>query len=133
PLLSNPVFADYIAAYGRGGVKAMRLGAVEYISRLFWYTVEFGLIKTPEGLRIYGAGIVSSRGECAFALESDSPNRLGFNIMRMMQTSNRIDDYQETYFVIESFEQLFDATKPDFTPYYEELRQLPTLTPADVL
>ena len=133
PLLANPVFADYIAAYGRGGVKALGLGSVEYISRLFWYTVEFGLIRTKEGMRIYGAGIVSSRGECGFALESDSPNWLGFDIMRMMQTKNRIDDYQECYFVIDSFDQLFDATKPDFTPYYEKLRQLPELKPADIL
>lgn len=133
PLLSNPVFGDYIAAYGRGGVKATKLNATSFISRLFWYTVEFGLIKTPEGMRIYGAGIVSSRGETVFALESDSPNRIGFDIMHMMQTKNKIDDYQETYYVIENFEQLFDATRPDFTPYYEKLRTLPELTPLDIL
>lgn len=132
PLLSNPVFADYIAAYGRGGVKAMRLKAVKYITRLFWYTVEFGLINTPEGRRFYGAGIASSPGESKFALESDSPNHLGFDIIRMMQTATIIDDYQQSYFVIDNFEQLFDATKPDFTPYYEKLKQLPMLDPGEI-
>lgn len=133
PLLANPVFADYIAAYGRGGVKALKQGSVEYISRLFWYTVEFGLINTPEGLRIYGAGIASSRGECQFALDSDSPNRLHFDIMHMMQTKNKIDDYQEVYYVIDSFDELFEATKPDFTHYYDKLKTLPDLAPAEIL
>jgi len=62
PILMNPVFADYLQAYGRGGLKALRLGALPLLARLYWYTVEFGLIKTDQGLRIYGAGIVSSRG-----------------------------------------------------------------------
>lgn len=132
PLLTNPVFGDYIAAYGRGGLKAMGLKSLKYITRLFWYSVEFGLINTPKGLRIYGAGIVSSRGETLYALDSDSPHRIGFDIMRMMQTEYRIDDYQENYFVIENFEQLFDATRPDFTPYYEKLRTMPTLDPSFV-
>lgn len=132
PLLTNPVYADFIAAYGRGGLKAMDQKALHYITRLFWYSIEFGLLNTPEGLRIYGAGIVSSRGETQYALDSDSPHRVGFDIMRMMQTKYRIDDFQETYFVIESFDQLFDATKPDFTPYYEKLRTLPKLDPSDI-
>ncbi len=132
PLLSNPVFADYIAAYGRGGVKALNLKAVKYITRLFWYTVEFGLINTPEGRRFYGAGIASSPGESKFALESDSPNHLAFDIERMMQTATIIDDYQQSYFVIDSLEQLFNATKPDFTDYYNRLRPLPTLDPGEI-
>jgi phenylalanine-4-hydroxylase len=129
PLLTNPIFGDYIAAYGRGGLKAMGLKSLKYITRLFWYSVEFGLINTAQGLRIYGAGIVSSRGETLYALDSDSPHRVGFDIMRMMQTEYRIDDYQETYFVIENFDQLFDATRPDFTPYYEQLQSLPVFDP----
>ena len=132
PLLTNPVFGDYIAAYGRGGLKALGLEALKYITRLFWYSVEFGLINTPSGLKIYGAGIVSSRGETLYALDSNSPHRVGFDVMRMMQTEYRIDDYQETYFVIENFDQLFDATRPDFTPYYEELRSKSTLDPSFV-
>lgn len=132
PLLTNPVYGDFIAAYGRGGLKAMTMKSLKYITRLFWYSIEFGLLNTPQGLRIYGAGIASSRGETLYALDSDSPHRVGFDIMRMMQTHYRIDDFQETYFVIESFDQLFDATRPDFAPYYDKLKTLPTLDPTDI-
>jgi len=132
PLLTNPVYADFIAAYGRGGLKAMGHKSLKYITRLFWYSIEFGLLNTPEGLRFYGAGIASSRGETLYALDSDSPHRVGFDIMRMMQTLYRIDDFQETYFVIENFDQLFDATRPDFIPYYDQLKQMPTLDPSDI-
>ena len=122
PLLFHPVFADYLEAYGKGGVKAQGLDALDFLARLYWYTVEFGLIETPTGLRTYGAGILSSGGEIAYAIESERPNRLGFDLLRIMQTRYKIDTFQETYFVIESFRELFDATAPDFTPYYEALR-----------
>ena len=121
PILMNPVFADYLQAYGRGGLKALGLGALPKLSRLYWYTVEFGLIATEEGLRIYGSGIVSSRGETVYCLESDQPRRVAFDLMRIMRTRYKIDDYQAVYFVIEDFEQLFEATRPDFTPYYKAL------------
>jgi phenylalanine-4-hydroxylase len=126
PLLMNPVFADYMQAYGRGGVKAHAIGpeALVNLTRLYWYTVEFGLIHEREGLRIYGAGIVSSAGESKHCLESAAPNRIGFDLKRIMRTRYRIDTYQKTYFVIEDFEQLFEATRPDFTPYYAELAPL---------
>ena len=133
PLLMNPVFADYMEAYGKGGVKAMELGALHHLARLYWYTVEFGLIDTPAGTRIYGSGILSSKGESIFSLEDDAPNRIGFDLLRVMQTNYRIDDYQESYFVIDSFEQLFEATRPDFTPYYRELAARPELEPGTVL
>lgn len=133
PMLANPVFGDYMEAYGKGGLKALGLNALNYLARLYWYTVEFGLIDTPDGMRIYGAGIVSSKGESIYCLEDPTPNRLGFDLLRIMQTNYRIDDYQESYFVIDSFDQLFEATAPDFTPYYEELRRRPTLKPGDVL
>ena len=133
PLLADPVFADYLAAYGRGGLKALRLGALDMLARLYWYTVEFGLMKTPEGLRIYGAGIVSSKGESVYCLDSAAPNRIGFDLRRILRTRYRIDDFQETYFVIDSFAQLFEATAPDFTPIYNEVAALPTLAPGDVL
>ncbi len=135
PLLFNPMFADYMAAYGRGGVKAQGLGedALQYLTRLYWYTVEFGLIRSAEGLRIYGAGIVSSKGESIYCLEDDGPNRIGFDLQRIMRTRYRIDTYQKTYFVIDSFDQLFDATRPDFTPLYEELRALAPIPAGDVL
>ena len=122
PLLMNKTFGDYMAAYGRGGLKALKLGTLEKISRLYWYTVEFGLIRNEEGLRIYGAGIVSSKGESIFCLEDDSPNRIGFNLRRILQTDYRIDDYQESYWVINNFEQLFEETAgQDFAPIYKEL------------
>jgi phenylalanine-4-hydroxylase len=122
PMLFNPVFANYMQAYGRGGIKAHELGAIEMLARLYWYTVEFGLIDTPRGLRTYGAGILSSGGEIGYCLDSPRPNRIGFDLLRIMQTRYKIDTYQETYFVIRDFEQLFEATAPDFTPYYERLK-----------
>jgi phenylalanine-4-hydroxylase len=133
PMLMNPVFADYMQAYGQGGLKALRLGSLHHLARLYWYTVEFGLIRTPQGLRIYGSGIASSKGESIHCLESPVPNRLGFDLLRIMGTRYRIDDYQPTYFVIDGFEQLFAATGPDFAPYYSQLRDRPDLTPETVL
>jgi phenylalanine-4-hydroxylase len=121
PLLVHPVFGDYMQAYGEGGVKALGLGGLHNLARLYWYTVEFGLIRTPEGLRIYGSGIVSSKGESVYALDDPAPNRIRFDLLRIMRTLYRIDDYQETYFVIDSFDELFEATRPDFTPYYRAL------------
>ncbi|MBC7956006.1 MAG: phenylalanine 4-monooxygenase [Cytophagales bacterium] len=121
PLLFNPMFADYMQAYGAGGLKASRLQACEYLARLYWYTVEFGLIATPQGLRAYGAGILSSTGELRHSVQSPNPQRLGFNVERIMRTHYRIDSFQNTYFVITGFEQLFEATAPDFTPLYERV------------
>lgn len=133
PLLANPVFADYMQAYGKGGLRASGKGALQYLARLYWYSVEFGLIHTPEGLRIYGAGIVSSKTESIFALESDSPNRIHFDLERVMSTRYRIDDFQEVYFVIESFQQLFDETAKDFAPIYKRLELGPDYDPGLVL
>ncbi len=132
PLLFDPVFADYLQAYGRGGLKADALGAIEMLARLYWYTVEFGLIETPEGLRAYGAGILSSGGELPYCVESAAPHRIGFDLLRIMRTRYKIDTFQETYFVIRDFRELFDATAPDFTPYYAELARQEVLA-ADAL
>jgi phenylalanine-4-hydroxylase len=135
PLLLNPVFADYMQAYGRGGMKAFAIGpdALMNLTRLYWYTVEFGLMNTDEGMRIYGAGIVSSKGESIHSLDSLAPNRIGFGIERVMSTRYRIDTYQQTYFVIEDFEELFEATGPDFAPLYARLHELPAHAAGDVL
>jgi len=135
PLLLNPVFADYMEAYGCGGVKAHGLGAEALVNltRLYWYTVEFGLIKQADGLRIYGSGIVSSKGESIHCLESAAPNRIGFDMPRIMRTRYRIDTYQKTYFVIDSFEQLMNATKPDFTPLYAQLATQESIPAGNVL
>ena len=127
PLLMDPVFADYMCAYGRGGLKALSISqaALAQLARLYWYTVEFGLIRTGDGLRIYGSGILSSAGESRHALESAAPNRIGFAMERVMRTRYRIDSYQNSYFVIDSFQQLFDATLADFTPIYARLAGQP--------
>ena len=122
PMLFNKVFADYLEAYGKGGVKAKGLDALDYLARLYWYTVEFGLIRTRDGLRTYGAGTLSSAGELPYCIESHQPNRIRFDLLRVMQSKYKIDTYQETYFIIDSFRELFDATAPDFTPYYAQLR-----------
>jgi phenylalanine-4-hydroxylase len=133
PLLFNPVFADYMQAYGAGGLKATRLGACELLARLYWYTVEFGLIATPHGLRAYGAGILSSAGELTYSVTSSEPERVAFDLRRLMRTKYKIDSYQANYFVIDSFDQLFEATAPDFTPIYREVRALPTVEAGLVL
>jgi phenylalanine-4-hydroxylase len=135
PLLMNPVFADYMQAYGRGGVKAHGIGpeALVNLTRLYWYTVEFGLIQQKDGLRIYGSGIVSSKGESIYCLDSEAPNRIGFDLERIMRTRYRIDTYQKTYFVIDSFEQLMQATGPDFRPLYERLAAQDSYAAGDVL
>jgi phenylalanine-4-hydroxylase len=129
PLLAIPVFADYMQAYGHGGLKAKKAGALDKIARLYWYTVEFGLIRGADGLRIYGAGILSSPKESVFSLDDPSPHRIEFDLKRVLQTHFRIDDFQDNYFVIDSFEQLFEATSPDFLPIYKELENEPVYEP----
>lgn len=133
PMLIHPVFAEYMAAYGQGGLKALRLDALTYLARLYWYTVEFGLIATEKGLRIYGSGIVSSLKESRYALDSDAPKRIAFDLLRVMRTNYRIDDLQDNYFVIDGFDQLFAATLPDFTGYYCQLRECSDIEPGTVL
>lgn len=134
PLLANPVFADYMQAYGEGGLRSLGFGALDKLARLYWYTVEFGLIRTDEGLRLYGSGIVSSRGESLFALDDPSPNRIGFDLERVMRTPYRIDDYQQTYFVIDSFDQLLRQTQEtDFAPLYARLAETPDLAITDIV
>jgi phenylalanine-4-hydroxylase len=132
PLLLNPIFADYMQAYGRGGMKAFAIGpdALMNLTRLYWYTVEFGLINTDDGMRIYGAGIVSSKGESIYSLDSPAPNRIGFGLERVMSTRYRIDTYQQTYFVIDSFETLLDACYQDFGPVYDELAAASDIEPS---
>lgn len=132
PLLTNPAFANYLQAYGRGGLKALRLGSLDMLARLYWYTVEFGLLHTPDGPRIYGAGILSSKGESIYCLDDPHPKRIAFDLKRILRTRYRIDDFQENYFVIDSFEQLMAETEPDFAPIYDELSGLPEIEPGDI-
>jgi phenylalanine-4-hydroxylase len=133
PMLTDPVFADYMQAYGRGGQRALDLGRLANLARLYWYTVEFGLMQTPDGLRIYGAGIVSSRAESIFALDDPSPNRIGFDLERVMRTPYRIDDFQQAYFVIDSIQTLQEVTLQDFAPIYDRLAAASDIGIAEIL
>ena len=133
PMLADPVFADYLEAYGKGGQRAMAHDALKWLGRLYWYTVEFGLIAEPEGLRIYGSGIVSSFAESRFALDDPSPNRIAFDLARVMRTEYRIDDFQQNYFVIPSFDALLRLTvETDFAPLYDRLKALPDIPVAAI-
>jgi phenylalanine-4-hydroxylase len=132
-MLTDPVFADYMVAYGEGGLRSLRHASLKNLAALYWYTVEFGLIQTEHGLRIYGAGIVSSPAESIFSLEDPSPNRIAFDLERLMRTDYRIDDFQQTYFVIDSYDQLFRSTvDTDFAPLYADLRGEFDLKPEDI-
>lgn len=134
PMLADPRFADYLEAYGRGGLRAMEFGALKQLARLYWYTVEFGLVAEPEGLRIYGAGIVSSSAESVFSLEDPSPNRIAFDLSRVMRTDYRIDDFQQNYFVIPSFDELLRVTvEKDFAPLYGEILPQPDIPVAEIV
>ena len=133
PMLTDPVFADYMQAYGEGGLRALGLDHLHHLARLYWYTVEFGLMRTPSGLRIYGAGVASSATETVFALEDPSPNRIAFDMLRVMRTRYRIDDFQQSYFVIPSLEALLEATLQDFAPVYAALESGPDLDPDTVI
>ncbi len=127
PLLANPVYARFLEAYGKGGERALERGQLHNLARLYWYTVEFGLIATPHGLRIFGAGILSSPAETIFSLSDSSPNRIAFNLQRVMRTKYIIDDFQQSYFVIDSFEQLLQECYQDFGPFYDRLRAAPDI------
>jgi phenylalanine-4-hydroxylase len=133
PMLMNPAIADFIQAYGQGGLRAQQLGYLPQLARVYWYTVEFGLLQQGDGLRLYGAGIASSFTESQFCLESASPNRIRFELERVMRTHYRIDDFQESYFVIRDLDELLEFTQIDFAPLYQRAAQGPELQPGDVL
>ena len=133
PMLMNPAIADYIQAYGEGGLRAKRLGVLEKLARVYWYTVEFGLVKQPDGLGVYGAGIASSATETVFSVEDDSPNRVAFDLERVMRTNYRIDDFQETYFVLDNLNDLLELARIDFAPLYERVADASDFEPGDIL
>ncbi|BBU61520.1 phenylalanine-4-hydroxylase [Methylosinus sp. C49] len=132
PLLANPVYARFLQAYGEGGRRALARGQLANLARLYWYTVEFGLLATPAGLRIFGAGILSSPAETVFSLEDSSPNRIGFDLERVMRTNYVIDDFQQCYFVVDGFERLLEACYRDFGPIYDHLRSQSDLAPHEI-
>jgi phenylalanine-4-hydroxylase len=132
PMLMNPVIADYIQAYGVGGLRAQKLGVLANLARVYWYTVEFGLLAQADGLRIYGSGIVSSYTESMFCLDDPSPNRIRFDLARVLRTRYRIDDFQETYFVIGHLDELLGLARIDFAPFYEQIKGQADYEPGDV-
>jgi phenylalanine-4-hydroxylase len=133
PMLMHPVIADFVQAYGVGGLRAQALGVLPLLARVYWYTVEFGLVQQRDGLRIYGSGIASSLTETVFALDDPSPNRIGFDLQRVMRTSYRIDDFQESYFVLDQLDDLLQLAAIDFAPYYHSLQAQEALRPGDLL
>lgn len=133
PMLMNPVMADFIQAYGQGGLRALELGVLAQLARVYWYTVEFGLVQQADGLRIYGSGIASSYAESIFALDDASPNRIRFDLARVMRSRYRIDDFQEVYFVLNSLDELLELAKTDFEPIYQRIKGQSELEPGDVL
>jgi phenylalanine-4-hydroxylase len=131
PMLMNPVMADFIQAYGVGGLRAKSLGALDLLARVYWYTVEFGLVREAQGLRIYGAGIASSFSESVYALDSTVPQRIRFDLMRVMRTHYRIDDFQETYFVLDDLDVLLTLAQTNFAPLYADCLQYPSIKPGE--
>ncbi len=123
PLLFLPVFADFMQAYGETGLRlAHDEAAMKCLSRLYWYTVEFGLINTAQGVRAFGSGILSSYAETQYAVTNDKPHRIGLELNRVMTTDYRIDDFQETYFVLRDYQQFFDITRTNLLPIIDNLK-----------
>jgi phenylalanine-4-hydroxylase len=133
PLIMQPIYADYLEAYGRAGLQAAGHGSLQRLARLYWYTVEFGLAATPQGLRIVGAGIASSPAESVFSLESGSPNRVAFDLARVMRTRYRIDDFQETYFVLDGVDAWPALDLDRLVPIWRALDALSDLDPGTLV
>jgi phenylalanine-4-hydroxylase len=122
PLLFDAEYAEHMEAYGHGGLKALQLDALKYLARFYWFTIEFGLMKSSDGVRAYGAGLLSSGGELPYAVESAVPLRPPLDLIDTMGCAYEIDRYQTRYYTIESFTQLLEMTSPDFTPHYAALK-----------
>jgi phenylalanine-4-hydroxylase len=131
PMLTDPVFSDFLVAYGKAGLRAEKLGASDYLGRLWLYTVEFGLVVEDGELRAYGGGLLSSLAEAISAVTSPSVRRLGLDIPRVMRTGYHFDKFQDVYFVVDSFEDLLLQTEQaNFAVLYEQARELPELDPS---
>lgn len=134
PLLTDPRFAEFTHAYGKAGLHASKEDRV-MLARLYWFTVEFGLINTAAGLKTYGAGIVSSVGETPYSVDSDVPRRVPFDPIEVLRTPYRIDIFQTVYFVIDSLDDLYNTARLDLFALINEARRLgmrePTYPPAE--
>lgn len=133
PMLLDPTFAGFMAAYGQAGARAIAMDALPMLARIYWYTVEFGLIDEGHGLKAYGAGIVSSARETVFSVEDPDVPRLRFDPVRIMRTDYNIDRFQSCYFVLDSFEQLIEGlVELDFGPIYQKWRRSPPLPAGEI-
>jgi phenylalanine-4-hydroxylase len=134
PLLSHPAYADYMQAYGNAGLIALDHQGIKFLARLNWYAIEFGLIKSGGDFKIYGAGIMSSFGEAKYFANDPSAHILQFDLERVLRTGYYIDDFQATYFCIDSFEAFFkECIERPFKPLYRSCRNNPTLTPFELV
>ncbi|HEX4737672.1 MAG TPA: phenylalanine 4-monooxygenase [Allosphingosinicella sp.] len=132
PLLAQPAVADFMQQLGRLGLAALERGQLHRLARLYWYTVEFGLAREDDALKIYGAGILSSFGESHYSLESAKPHRADFELERVLRTRYRTDTFQQAYFVIEHFEDVLKLVlRDDFAALCNKLDALPDLAPGE--
>jgi phenylalanine-4-hydroxylase len=133
PLLAQPAVADFMQELGFLGEQAMEIDQLYRVARLYWYTVEFGLARERNRIRIYGAGILSSFGESHYSLESAKPHRLAFDLKRVLRTRYRTDAFQQSYFVIDRFEDALKLVREnDFKSLCAELDGLPDIEPSTV-
>lgn len=130
PLLSDPRFAAFTRAYGAAGLRCRDREEEDVLARLYWFTIEFGLLRTPEGWRTYGAGILSSVGETVYAVESSEPRRERFDLLTVLRTPYRIDIYQPLYYYLESFDELFAVAREDLVAWVRRARREGDLPPA---
>ena len=134
PLLTDPAYAEFVELYGHAGQRAIELGGLKMLARLYWYSIEFGLLETAAGLRAYGAGILSSFAEARYAIDSPVPPRIRFDLQRVLRSAYLIDDLQRNYFVVRSFKELVDAAvNTDFAPLYARYRDQPAIAVGTVL
>jgi phenylalanine-4-hydroxylase len=132
PLLMQPRYADYMAEYGRAGLGYAGKPALTNLARLYWYTVEFGLMQTRAGLRIFGAGIISSAGESVYSLESPEPARVRFATERVLRTLYKIDDFQRIYFVLSGYGDLPALTTGELDRFVAGARRRRDIAPGEL-
>lgn len=134
PMLLDPAIADFLELYGKAGARAMTMNALPMLARIYWYTIEFGLVREGEALKVFGAGIISSHSETVYSIDDETVLRLPFDPVRVMRTGYMIDEFQKTYFVLESLTQLInDLVGLEFAPLYEAWRDAPALLAGECL
>lgn len=134
PTLTDPVFSDFMVAYGKAGLRAEALGAADFLGELYLYTVEFGLVAEADGPRAFGAGLLSSYAESVHSVTSPTAKRVRFDLPRVMRTRHLFDEFQRIYFVIDSFEDLLRVTEEtDFASVYREISGQARIEPGEIV